>query len=148
MERFPGVKTMMLDAHEIIKAEGQIVNLFGRPRRIPDAMHINRIFGKRLHAEYDYKERNLLNMACNSRIQGTGASIINRAAIAFYRAIRAAGIKDCQIVIQVHDELGAECRVEDKDTVYTLLRQAMETTTVLEGVPLEAIPRISQTLAK
>lgn len=147
-ERFPGVQTMMLEAHKLAKSQGFVTNLFGRRRRIPDAMKIEKLYGNKEHADLPYEARSLLNLACNHRIQSTGASIVNRAAIAFYNSIRQAGITNCQIVTQVHDELGAECLEKDAEDVALLLRYTLETTTVLDGVPLEAIPRISKTLAK
>lgn len=143
-ERFPGVKSMMLEAHEQAKTDGFVTNLFGRVRRLPEAKFIQK---NKKHADHDYNSRKILNKACNYRIQSTGASIINRAAIRFHGLIREAGI-DAKLVLQVHDELIAECNTADADTVATLLRYAMEETTVLEGMPLEAIPRVSNTLAK
>lgn len=146
-ERFPGVRKQMLEAHELAKANGFVTNLFGRPRRIPEALKIDKIYGKAPHEELPYEARQLLNLAVNHRIQSTGASIINRAAIAFYLAAKQAGI-DCKIVSQVHDELIVECQTADAEDVSVLLRHCMENTTHLEGVPLEAIPRITRTLAK
>lgn len=146
-ERFPGVKSMMLEAHNKAKADGFVTNLFGRKRRIPDAKKIEHLYGDATHAELPYEARSLLNLACNHRIQSTGASIMNRAAIKFYTLCKDAGI-DSRLVLQVHDELVAECAEGDSEDVSALLRHAMETTTVLEGVPLEAVPRISKTLAK
>lgn len=144
LESFPGVKSMMLEAHEQAKAQGYVTNLFGRPRRMPEAIHIPK---NKDHEDLPYEARTLLNLATNHRIQSTGASIINRAAIRFHSLIREAGI-DAKLVLQVHDELIAECNTTDSDTVVTLLRYAMEETTVLKGMPLEAIPRVSNTLAK
>lgn len=146
-ERFPGVKSMMLEAHNKAKADGFVTNLFGRKRRIPDAKKIVQLYGDQPHGELPYEARSLLNLACNHRIQSTGASIMNRAAIAFYNSCRAADIQ-CTLVLQVHDELVAECLEKDAQDVSDLLRHAMETTTVLEGIALEAVPRVSKTLAK
>lgn len=144
LESFPGVKSMMLEAHGLAKEKGFVTNLFGRPRRLPQAIYIPK---DAEHDELPYEERSLLNLATNHRIQSTAASIINRAAIRFHSLIKEAQI-DAVLILQVHDELVAECAVEDADNVATLLRYAMENTTVLEGMPLEAIPRVSNTLAK
>lgn len=146
-ERFPGVAKMMTDSHDQAKANGYVTNLFGRPRRIPEAKKINKIYGDKLHAEYPYEVRSLLNLAVNHRIQSTAASIVNRAAIQFHKDCKAAGL-EVKLVCQIHDELIAECRQEDAENVALLLQNAMETTTLLPGVPLEAIPRITKTLAK
>lgn len=140
-ESFPGVAKMMLESHELAKTNGQVTNLFGRPRRMPEAKKINKIYGKMDHADYPYEVRNMLNLAVNHRIQSTGASIVNRAAIRFHANCKAAGIQ-AKLVAQVHDSLIAECDKKDADDVLILLQDAMENTTVLEGIQLEAIPKI------
>lgn len=145
-EAFPGVLKMMTDAHEIAKAQGYVINLFGRPRRMPDAMKINKIYGPIAHAELPYEARSLLNLACNHRIQSTGASIVNRAAIKLNTNLKLAGI-DAKLVIQVHDSLVVECNESDADNVALILQDSMENTTTLEGIALEALPKIGKTLA-
>lgn len=146
-ERFPGVQTMMLEAHELAKKQGFVTNLFGRIRRLPDAKKLTKMYGKTKHWGLPYDARKLLNMACNFRIQSTGASIVNRSAIAFHEACKQANI-DCKLVSQIHDELVVECNTSDADMVALLLQNAMENTVELPGVKLEAIPRITKTLSK
>lgn len=146
-ESFPGVAQMMLDSHDMAKADGQVTNLFGRPRRMPAAKLISKRYGDIPHKELPYEARNVLNLAVNHRIQSTGASIVNRAMITFYNDCITAGIQ-VKLVSQIHDELIAECNEEDAENVSLLLQNAMETTIVLEGVPLEAIPRVTRNLAK
>lgn len=146
-ERFPGVKTMMLDAHTLVKEHGYVTNIFGRKRRIPEAKRITKLYGRIAHEDLPYDARKLLNMACNQRIQGTGASLINRAAIKLYSDLKELNIK-AKLVSQIHDELVVECDVQDAENISLLLQNAMENTNLLEGVPLEAIPRISNTLSK
>lgn len=146
-ERFPGVQTMMLEAHNLVKKQGYVTNLFGRVRRIPEAKQIVKLYGKSKHWDLPYDARKLLNMACNFRIQSTGASIVNRAAIGFYEACKQAGL-ECKLVSQIHDELVVECSTQDAENISILLQNSMENTTLLPGVALEAIPRITNTLAK
>lgn len=146
-EEFPGVAKMMTEAHDLAKKYGFVTNIFGRKRRIPEAMKIVKIYGNAKHADLPYEARGLLNLAVNHRIQSTGASIMNRAAIAFCNSRKEANI-DCRIVCQVHDELIIECNQEDSENVALLLQYAMENTVTLKGVELEAIPRISKNLAK
>ncbi len=146
-EAFPGVAQMMLDAHELGKKDGQVTNLFGRPRRIPDAKLINKRYGKTPHAELPYEIRNLLNLAVNHRIQSTGASIVNRAGIKFWQNCKKAGI-DCKIVAQVHDSLVIEGNESDAEHIKALLQDAMENTIQLEGIALEAKPLIGKNLAQ
>ncbi len=147
-ERFKGVAGMMLEAHKIVKAEGLVLTHFGRPRRIPDAKKIDKIYGNLPHAEYPYEVRTLLNLAVNFRIQGTGASIVNRAAIRYVEYTEAAGLKDCPLVLQVHDSLVVECPEADAPCVAALLEDAMINTNQLAGVALEARPLIGRSLAQ
>lgn len=146
-EQFPGVKEMMLNSHEAVKTIGQVTNLFGRPRRIPEAKKINKIYGKMAHGDYPYEVRNMLNLAVNHRIQSTGASIVNRAAIMFCKSAKAANIQ-CKLTLQVHDSLVAECDEGDAKDVALLLQDAMESAVKLEGIALEAVPKIGLTLAE
>jgi DNA polymerase I len=146
-EQFPDVAKMMQDSHKMAKRDGQVTNLFGRPRRIPEAKRIEKLYGPLDHAELPYEARQLLNLAVNHRIQSTGASIVNRAAIAFFRNVKFAGI-DCKIVCQVHDSLVVECNEADAENVALLLQDAMENTTILEGISLEAVPKIGKNLAE
>ncbi len=146
-EAFPGVAQMMLDAHELVKKDGQVTNLFGRPRRIPEALKIKKLYGNTLHAELPYEARNLLNLAVNHRIQSTGASIVNRAAIKFWQDCKKVNI-DCKIIAQVHDSLVIEGNESDTPIISQLLQNAMESTVKLEGIALEAIPKIGKNLAQ
>lgn len=145
-EAFPGVKKMMLDSHEMAKNTGQVTNLFGRPRRMPEAKEIKKLFGSTPHAELDYVWRNMLNLSVNHRIQSTGASIVNRAAIKFYQLCKEAEIS-AKLVLQVHDSLVVECEEADADNVLTLLQYSMEETVILPEVALEAVPKIGNSLA-
>lgn len=146
-EAFPGVKTMMLEAHELVKKQGYVTNLFGRKRRIPEAIRIPKMYPGQDHWDLPYEARKLLNMACNFRIQSTGGSLVNRAAIKFYSDCNELGI-NAKIISQIHDELVVEVDDKDAETTAILLQNAMESTNLLEGVKLEAIPRITKNLAK
>lgn len=146
-ERFPGVKDMMLESHKMAMETGQVVNLFGRPRRMPEAKKIRKIYGNQDHGDLPYEARNMLNLAVNHRIQSTGASIVNRAMIKFYNDCKALGL-DFKIVCQVHDSLIIECLEKDAEDISLLLQNAMETATVLEGISLEAIPKIGSNFAE
>lgn len=146
-ERFPGVKSMMLKSHELAKKHGRVKNLFGRPRRMPEAKKIKKIYGDTEHGELPYEIRNILNLAVNHRIQSTGASIVNRAAVAFLDHCAIAGI-DCKLVLQVHDSLVVECDEKDAEDVSLLLEDAMCNTVDLKTIKLEAVPKIGKSLAE
>lgn len=144
---FPGVRQYQLDYHESAKRTGGVHNLFGRPRRIPEAKRITKLYGNVAHADLPYEARSLLNLAVNFPIQSTGASIVNRSAIKFKANCKQAHI-DCRLVLQVHDSLVVECDEKDAEDVAVLLQDAMENAVVLEGVRLEAVPKIGNTLAE
>ncbi len=146
-ERFPGVRSMMTEAHEIAKRDGQVTNLFGRPRRMPEAKKINKLYGKVSHEKLPYQVRNTLNLAVNHRIQSTGASIVNRSAIRFFMLARSAAI-ECRLVLQVHDSLVIECLEKDRERVAEFLKDAMENTVDLKTIRLEAEPKIGYSLAE
>ncbi len=146
-ERFPGVAEMMLEAHKLAKSQGFVTNLFGRPRRMPEAKKINKIYGDLPHGEYPYEIRNLLNLAVNHRIQSTSASIVNRAMIKLFNNCKSANI-DAKIVSQVHDSIIVECYAKDAENVALLMQDAMENTTKLKGVALEAIPKIGKNFSE
>lgn len=146
-EAFPGVRQYQLDSHELAKTTGQVTNLFGRPRRMPEAKRIAKLYSKTAHGDLPYEFRNVMNLAVNHRIQSTGASIINRAMIAFVANCSTAGI-DCRIVVQVHDSLVVECNEADAKNVSLLLQHAMENTVELPGVRLEAVPKTGKNLAE
>lgn len=150
--KFPMVKKMMLNAHNQVKTKGIVYNLFGRPRRIPKAMLIEKIYGKKPHSELPYEIRNLLNLSVNHEIQSTGSSIINRATIAFYKRCKALepqnkAWKEVRIVMQVHDELIIETLESIKTQVADLLKECMEKSVTLPGVDLVAEPKIAYNVA-
>lgn len=146
-ETFPGVASMMLEAHELAKEHGQVETVFGRPRRMPEAKRIDKIYGKRAHADLPYEARKLLNLAVNHRIQGTGASIVNRAMIKFLNNCKELGI-ECRMVCQVHDSIVIECNESDAENISLLLEDAMVNTTQLDGITFEALPKIGRTLSE
>lgn len=143
-ERFPGVKEMMLESHRLAKTNGYVTNLFGRPRRIPEAKNIPM---NAKHEELPYLARNVLNLAVNHRIQSTGASIVNRASILFLENCKRLEY-NVKLVVQVHDSLVAECDDKDAEDVSLILQHAMENAVKLEGIDLEAIPKIGKNLAE
>lgn len=146
-ERFPGVAEFMIKSHNIAKTEGEVKNLFGRPRRMPLAKKITKLYGNAPHADLPYGARNMLNLAVNHRIQSTGASIVNRAAIMAHRMYKEANI-DCKLLLQVHDSMIVECNEADADNVALILQHSMETAVELEGIKLEAIPKIGKNLSE
>jgi DNA polymerase-1 len=151
-EKFPSVKAMMLDSHEQAKKLGKVYSLFGRPRRMPEAKQIGKLFGNVTHEELPYEYRNLLNLSVNHRIQSTAASIMNRAGIALVQSRSELGQSNAlwnevKIVMQVHDELIIEGPKELEAEMIELLKYCMESTVELPGVALVAEPKAATNLA-
>lgn len=152
-QAFPAVRQMMLNSHKQAIERGQVENLYGRPRRMPAAMEIPAVYGNTPHEELPYRVRTLLNLAVNHRIQSTAASIVNRAAIAFWLRCRELGRTDdprwkqVRIILQVHDEIVAECPEGIANAASQELKYAMENTASLPGVKLPCEPKIANNLA-
>lgn len=148
-ERFPGVRKFMLTCHNKAKKEGRVVSLFGRPRRMPEALNFVKIYGQTKHEELPYQIRNVLNLAVNHVVQSTGASVMNRAAIMLYNYLEEAGLaSDVKMVLQVHDSLILECPTELAQVAAEALQYCMENVVNLPGVSLEAVPKIGTNLAE
>jgi DNA polymerase I-like protein with 3'-5' exonuclease and polymerase domains len=146
-KKFPKVKQMMVDSHEQAKTNGVVYSHFGRPRRIPEAKLITKMYGNQAHKDLPYDARKLLNLAVNHRIQATAANIVNRAMIDFYNYVKTADI-DCHIVLQCHDSIIVECLESDAENVALYLQNSMESNVQLQTVDLEAVPKIGDSLAE
>lgn len=147
-QTYPKVELMMLEAHEKAKRDGIVYSLYGRPRRIPDALEIPKIYGAHTpHSDLEYPQRTLLNLGMNHQVQSSAASIVNRAMISFNEVVKEVGLTQCHIVLQVHDEIVVECREQDASDVALILKDCMENTTILPGVQLIAQPVIANNLA-
>lgn len=147
LSQFPGVDNWMQESYKQVKTEGLTKNLFGRPRRQPDALKIKAIYGNSQHSDLPYAIRNILNLACNHRVQSTGASIMNRAACAVWKECRARGWNEVKIILQVHDQLVLEGPESLAGEMAAVLKDCMENTTQLPGVKLIADPFVSRDLA-
>jgi DNA polymerase I-like protein with 3'-5' exonuclease and polymerase domains/5'-3' exonuclease len=114
LSKYAGVRRYMKEIVEKARADGYVTTLFGRRRHIPEIRSKNyhiRSFGERA--------------ALNAPIQGTAADIIKMAMVAVSGRIGREGLK-ARLVLQVHDELIAECPREEADTVKRLLEEEME----------------------
>lgn len=146
-EAFPAVKQFMLDSHKEAMTTGKVVSLFGRERRIPQALEIPKIFGDIPHEKLPYEYRNHLNLSVNFKVQCVAGSIMNRSAIAFVNSLKENNIV-AKIILQVHDSLVVECDEADSGTVMVLLKHDMENTVQLPGVKLEAQPKVGYDLSQ
>ena len=124
LEKYSGIQKFMNDIVEDAKQNGYVETLFHRRRYIPELSSNNymvRQFGTRA--------------AMNTPIQGTAADIMKIAMIDVFNKLKEKNL-DAKLVLQVHDELIIECKIEDKETVKELLQTSMENATNL-SIPLK-----------
>ena len=122
---FPGVRKYMDDIVERARADGYVETLFHRRRDLPELKSSNfnlRSFGERV--------------ALNMPIQGTAADIMKLAMVAVWKRLRAE-LPEARLVLQVHDELIAECPEPQAERAAALLKAEMENVVTL-SVPLTA----------
>lgn len=125
MQKYHGVREYMDRVIAEAKERGYVETLFGRRRPVPELKASNfntRSFGERV--------------ARNMPIQGTAADIIKLAMVNVRRRLRAEGL-DARLILQVHDELIAECPEREAERVAALLEEEMERAVTL-SVPLTA----------
>lgn len=124
LEQYSGIDKFMKDIVEKAKEQGYVETLFHRKRYLPELKSNNymvRGFGARA--------------AMNTPIQGTAADIMKLAMVNLNKALKTAKI-DAKIILQVHDELILEAKIEDKERAKELLKENMEHAISL-SVPLE-----------
>ena len=73
--------------------------------------------------------------AMNTPIQGTAADIMKIAMIKVYYKLKQENL-NANLILQIHDELLIECKIEDKEKVKEILKESMEQATSL-SIPLE-----------
>ncbi len=110
---YPEVKRFLDDTVAKAKETGYVTTMFGRRRPVPELSSSNfmqRSFGERI--------------AMNSPIQGTAADIIKIAMIRVYQRIKKEGLSS-KLILQVHDELLIETKIEEKEQVAAILWEEM-----------------------
>lgn len=124
LEKYSGVKNFMDNIVEETKEKGYVETLFHRRRYIPELSSNNymvRQFGARA--------------AMNTPIQGTAADIMKIAMIKVFDKLREEKL-DAKLILQIHDELLIECKIEQKEKVKQILKDCMENAVKLD-IPLE-----------
>ena len=135
LEKYHGVREYMERVIAQAKEKGYVETLFGRRRPLPELKSSNfntRSFGERV--------------ARNMPIQGTAADIIKLAMVNVYRRMKAEGLKS-RLLLQVHDELIAECPEDEAEYVKALLTEEMSGAAKL-SVPLTANAKTGRTWAE
>ena len=123
-EAYPDLKKYLEGLVDDAREKGYAVTLLGRRRPLPELKSSNfmqRSFGERV--------------AKNSPIQGTAADIIKIAMVRVHDRLKKENLKS-RLVLQVHDELLIETKLEELDQVKKLLKEEMESAVAL-SVPLE-----------
>ena len=124
LKKYKGVKTFMDNIVEQAKENGYVETLYNRRRYITELSSNNfmvRQFGTRA--------------AMNTPIQGTAADIMKIAMIHVFNKLKEEGL-DAKLILQIHDELLIECKLEQKEKVKQILKNCMENAASL-SVPLE-----------
>ena len=155
---FPKLAEWMNESQAKVRADGRISTQSGRVRHMPAAVRLHARYGAAFQdslqlwkqfnakpveyakAKQDYREyKNLMNNAINFQVQGLAASIVNRAAIALTRELKAQGLQ-AAVCMQVHDELVLNVPQNEIDCVCALTKLIMETNMKL-SVPLRTVPQ-------
>ena len=122
---YPKVKEYMDATVAFGKEHGYVATLYGRRRALPELAASN--FNVRSQGE---------RMALNTPIQGTAADVIKLAMVRVFRRLRDEGLR-ARLILQVHDELIAECPLEEKEQAARILGEEMRKAADL-SVPLVA----------
>lgn len=125
LEKYSGIKKFMDTIVEETKEKGYVETLYHRRRYVPELKSNNymvRQFGARV--------------SMNTPIQGTAADIMKIAMINVYKNLKENNLKS-KILVQVHDELLVETKIEEKEQVERILKEEMENVIKLK-VPLVA----------
>ena len=124
LEKYSGIKKFMETIVEEAKEKGYVETLFHRRRYIPELTSNNymvRQFGARA--------------AMNTPIQGTAADIMKIAMINVFNRLKTEKL-NAKIILQVHDELIIESKMEEAEKVKSILKEEMEKAMELK-VPLK-----------
>jgi len=132
MKTYSGFAKWKEATENFARRNGYVRNLFGRMRRLRDATK-----------ESDKKKfYAALRQSVNTIIQGTGADIVKLATISAVTSLKKAGL-DCHFLLQVHDELLFEVRVDQMMEAEKIIVDCMSHTTKLD-VPLDVDGKILQ----
>ncbi|WP_297899384.1 DNA polymerase I [Metallibacterium sp.] len=123
-ERYPGVRAYMERIREQAQRQGYVETLFGRRLYLPEIRA--RDAARRAGAE---------RAAVNAPMQGTAADIIKRAMIAVDAWLQTRE-DDAHLIMQVHDELVLEVRLDALQAVRAGLIERMQGAAALD-VPLQ-----------
>ncbi len=162
LQGFPDLEKWMRRTEDFVKANGYVKVETGRIRHLSKVPYLYNKFGDTLldwktqrnlemsigkdlvlNMVRDYK--NSINNSYNVQIQGLAASIVNRAAIKINREFKKVGIEG-KVIANIHDQLIIEVKDSQVEDAKAIVQDSMENTTLLNGVPLVAIPETAKNL--
>ena len=124
LNKYIKIKEFMENVKEFAKENGYVETLFNRRRYIPE-MNSNNFMVRQFGAR----------VAMNTPIQGTAADIMKIAMINLYKQLKEKNLKS-KILLQIHDELLLQVKIEEKEEVKKLLKSSMENAMKLK-IPLK-----------
>ncbi len=113
-ERFPGIQRYIVHTLEQVRERGYSETLFGRKTWFP-----------RISSKQQVERAGSERAAINAPIQGTSADIIKRAMVRMTPALRAAGLPNVRMLLQVHDELVFELPEADVEIAGPVIARVM-----------------------
>jgi len=113
-EQYPGVSKWMEGVVESTKKNGYVTTLLGRRRYIPGIYEKNRSL-------YDVAKR----VAINTVAQGTAAEVMKLGMIRVHDVLKKNKL-DAQILLQIHDELLLSVAKQEKETIESVVKKALE----------------------
>lgn len=114
LEKYSGIHHFMQDIVFDAQNQGYVSTIFGRRRYIPELKQKNKnivLFGQRI--------------AMNTPIQGSAADIIKIAMNQIYRKLKEEKLSS-KLIMQVHDELIIEAKIEELEQVKQIMKDCME----------------------
>ena len=112
--KFPEIKIYMDDTIKFCRKSGYVNNIFGR------RSHFNSINDKNYNIR-NFQER----AAINAPIQGSASEIMRLAMIRLNQKITDTKLKECKILLQIHDELIFEVPKKDAEKLCKLIKKEM-----------------------
>lgn len=122
---FPEAYAWLKRQEEVVKREGQVVNTFGRIRRLPE-----------VYSSDDAVRAMAVRQARNSPIQSLASDITNFALTRIDKAFKENGLR-ARLLMQIHDEIVAEAPKDEVPTVYNIMYEQMMKPPLHIVVPLK-----------
>ncbi len=165
LNAFPKLQSWMHSTKCFARDNPSVSSQLGRIRHLPQIPELFNQYGRAIENDlelwkkyHDFpavyaqakKDRkvykNCMNNAMNFQIQSMAASVMNRAAIAVNRMLKANNLK-ARLILNIHDELVYDCPKNEINKVSEIVQNCMEQTTKL-SVPLIAKPIIGDNFAQ